>query len=127
MARGDHIFVHRRGYTHHGVDAGDGTVIHYTGRPWQRNHTAKVERWTLDKFAKGAEVHCISGDDPDLALRRAESRLGETNYNLATNNCEHFARWCVEGEARSPQVATVGIVGTLALVGVLCWWVKRDV
>ncbi len=126
MARGDHLWVRRRGYTHHGVDAGDGTVIHYTGQPWRRNHTAKVERWTLEQFAKGSPVNVISGDDPDAAMVRAESRLGESSYNLVTNNCEHFARWCVEGEPRSPQVATVGICTTLALVGVLCWWVKRD-
>lgn len=126
MAKGDHVWVKRRGYTHHGVDAGDGTVIHYTGNPWQRNSAAKVERWTTEKFSKGAPLNYIGGEDPDAAIRRAESRLGEARYNLVTNNCEHFARWCVEGEPRSPQVATAGIVTSLALVGLLCWWVKRD-
>ena len=32
--------------------------------------------------------------DPDEVIRRAVSRLGEKGYNPATNNCEHFARWC---------------------------------
>lgn len=125
MVRGDHLIAHRKGYTHHGVDCGDGTVIHFTGTPlnWRQ---AKIERWTYDQFAKGRPVIAISGDSPELAVQRAESRLGEGGYNLATNNCEHFARWCVEGEQRSPQVATVGIITTFALVGALCWWVKRD-
>ena len=123
MAKGDHIWVQRRGYTHHGVDAGDGTVIHYTGTPWKR--TGPIERWTLEKFAKGAPVNFVGGDDPDVALERAESRIGEDSYNLATNNCEHFARWCVEGDPRSPQVATVGVCTTLLAVGVFCWFYAR--
>lgn len=128
MAKGDHLWVKRRGYTHHGIDAGDGTVLHYAGYPWQRNVTAKVERTTWDKFAKGAPVNVceVSGDvNRDAVVQRAESRLGEQKYNLITNNCEHFARWCVEGEERSTQVATVGVCTVLLGVGALCWWYKR--
>ncbi|MFN3326267.1 MAG: lecithin retinol acyltransferase family protein [Bryobacteraceae bacterium] len=36
MARSDHIFCRRFGYTHHGIDAGDGTVTHYTGERGQK-------------------------------------------------------------------------------------------
>jgi hypothetical protein len=129
VAKGDHIWVRRRGYTHHGIDAGDGTVLHYAGYPGLRNANAKIERTTLGQFAKGGEVQRfeVGGDtDPDTVIQRAESRLGEKAYNLATNNCEHFARWCVEGESRSPQVATVGVCTTLLGVAVLCWWVKRE-
>ena len=32
------------------------------------------------------------------------SRLGEQNYNLLFNNCEHFATWCKTGRHRSVQV-----------------------
>ncbi len=125
MARGDHIIAKRRGYTHHGVDCGDGSVIHFAGYPGQRNKTAKVERWTLDKFKRDSELSFISGDNPDSAIARAESRIGEGGYNLVTNNCEHFARWCVEGEHRSPQVTTVGIVTSIAAVWGVAWLVKR--
>jgi hypothetical protein len=31
-------------------------------------------------------------------------RLGEQNYNLLFNNCEHFAHWCKTGRHRSSQV-----------------------
>ena len=31
-------------------------------------------------------------------------RLGEEEYNLITNNCEHFAMWCKTGESVSCQV-----------------------
>lgn len=38
------------------------------------------------------------------AVQRARSRLGEENYNLVTNNCEHFAMWCRTGIQESSQV-----------------------
>ena len=41
---------------------------------------------------------------PEETVRRAESRLGEKNYNIATNNCEHFAIWCKTGNSESTQV-----------------------
>jgi len=39
-----------------------------------------------------------------VTLRRAMGRLGEQNYNLLFNNCEHFAHWCKTGRHRSAQV-----------------------
>jgi hypothetical protein len=56
MAAGDHIAVLRRRwfyiirYWHHGIDVGDGTVIHLTG-PSKKN--AEVTRTSLEEFLKG--------------------------------------------------------------------------
>ncbi|MEX3916394.1 lecithin retinol acyltransferase family protein [Paraburkholderia sp. BR10872] len=36
--------------------------------------------------------------------RRAASRLGEQDYRLLTNNCEHLCMWCVAGHGKSDQV-----------------------
>jgi hypothetical protein len=36
MAKADHVYVRRTGYTHHGIDMGDGTVIHCMGAPGQK-------------------------------------------------------------------------------------------
>ena len=41
---------------------------------------------------------------PEETVARAESRLGERHYNIATNNCEHFAIWCKTGVSESTQV-----------------------
>ena len=41
---------------------------------------------------------------PEETIKRAYSRIGETRYNLLTNNCEHFALWCKTGIAMSSQV-----------------------
>lgn len=56
MARGDHIYVRRYGgtYAHHGIDAGDGTVIHYMSSHWMTPRV--VRRTSLEKFARGDEV-----------------------------------------------------------------------
>lgn len=41
---------------------------------------------------------------PEETVQRAESRLGERDYNIATNNCEHFAIWCKTGVSESTQI-----------------------
>lgn len=40
---------------------------------------------------------------PDEIVRRAMSEIGRTDYDLFTNNCEHFATWCRYGIAISLQ------------------------
>jgi hypothetical protein len=106
MARGDHIFVKRLGYSHHGIDTGDGTVIHYTGEVGQKAGAA-VRQTVIAEFASGAQIQVREYgqcDRPDKVIRRAERRLTEAKYNLAFNNCEHFATWCKTGRHRSEQV-----------------------
>ena len=41
---------------------------------------------------------------PEETVERARSRLGERNYNLIFNNCEHFAVWCKTNISESYQV-----------------------
>ena len=41
---------------------------------------------------------------PEETVQRAKTRLGETSYNLFTNNCEHFVIWCKTGVSESLQV-----------------------
>ncbi|MDQ8044274.1 MAG: lecithin retinol acyltransferase family protein [Patulibacter sp.] len=137
MARGEHIYVRRRGvYTHHGVDAGDGTVIHFTGEPGSKRHAA-IARTPIEEFLSGGECRVRrygARDDADVTIARAESQLDATGYHLAINNCEHFATWCCTGRKASEQVrgatsltahgavaggtfaASTGIVGSMGLV-----------
>jgi hypothetical protein len=109
MARADHIYVLCLlpvPFQHHGIDCGDGTVIHYTGKLGS-NQDPEVKREPLSTFSGGAAVLVVaysSAHSPDEVLRRAESRLGEKSYNLVWNNCEHFARWCKTGDHVSEQV-----------------------
>lgn len=74
MARGDHIWVTRPlGYTHHGIDCGDRTVIHFTGEPGKKSD-ASVSRTTMDEFALDSIVHLreySDSDTPDVVIQRA--------------------------------------------------------
>ena len=94
-------------YQHHGIDCGDGTVIHY-----RKVGTATVTRTSTDAFAQGQPVYVLARSVafiPDVVVERAESRLGEQRYNLFFNNCEHFANWCKTGENVSPQLYEFGL------------------
>ena len=106
MARGDHIRARRQGYWHHGIDCGDGTVIHYTGE-LLHHRNASVRRTTMAEFAKGGKIEAVAHEThhaPEAVIERAESRRGEAGYHLLANNCEHFAEWCMTGSAESSQV-----------------------
>src|SRR3954468_7706967 len=102
MEKGDHLIAPRRGYRHHGVYVGNGRVIHYAGfKQWLS--IGPVEEISLDEFAAGRAV-TVAGSGGEQAGARARSRLGENRYRFFTNNCEHFAEWCISGLSRSLQV-----------------------
>ena len=105
MAAADHLQVPRQHglFLHHGIDLGDGTVAHYLeGR--------EILRSALDDFSQGQPVSVVPHTEcspQGVTLRRAMSRIGEQNYNLLFNNCEHFATWCKTGRHHSAQVNSV--------------------
>lgn len=116
MSAADHLQVPRRHglFQHHGIDLGDGTVAHYLeGR--------QILRSPREEFSRGQPLSVVpySHCSPvGVTLRRALARLGEQNYNLLFNNCEHFAHWCKTGRHRSLQVEQAlesGRQGALAL------------
>ena len=105
MATADHLQVPRRHglFNHHGIDLGDGTVAHYLeGREILRSPFADFSQGEVVSVTEHADASSVG-----VTLRRAMSRLGEQNYNLLFNNCEHFATWCKTGRHRSVQVDTV--------------------
>jgi len=104
---GAHLVTPRRGYTHHGIYAGDGIVIHYAGLS-RRIESGPVEEVPLGRFANAQPVmiRCrgpMPFDVPEV-VRRARSRLGENRYRLLSNNCEHFSEWAQFGLHRSAQI-----------------------
>lgn len=116
--RGDHLVVERGIYQHHGVDRGDGTVVHFAGPSQDKVHVS-VRIDTFDHFANGGVVWVrVYGKrlDPNETVWRAESMVGATSYHLVSNNCEHLASWCVTGAAESRQVERVTALGGTATV-----------
>src|SRR5450631_991740 len=104
---GAHLITPRRGYTHHGIYVGHGSVLHYAGLA--RNfRSGPVEEVPLERFANGrpifVECRSASALNGQEIVSRARSRLGENRYRLLTNNCEHFSEWSRFGTNRSPQV-----------------------
>lgn len=134
MARGDHIYVHCMGYSHHGIDLGDGNVIHFDFHPWQalsrklaKVRDPEIRKVTMEKFSQNRPVvvrRYHECDDVEAVIERAESRVGEKGYHLFENNCEHFASWCKTGESRSTQVddfreATVSTTKSIPTAAIL--------
>ena len=114
MALGDQIYVMRPlvgvagVYEHHGIDCGDGTVIHFH----KGEQGAEVKRTSREAFAQGSAIYgqrVTTAFLPSLVVARAESRLGDRDYDLLTRNCEHFATWCKTGRWESAQVARFGL------------------
>ena len=117
-------------YYHYAVYTGDNTVIHYSGDMGDFKGRKIVRYGSMEEFLDGKKeffelVFPQSHQKPDREPRyetqkiryklyspeetvaRAKSRLGEDKYNLAFNNCEHFAIWCKTGISESYQVKTV--------------------
>ena len=131
MAKGDHIKVKKVvrlkkpvrlktiGYWHHGIDCGDGTVIHF--------RHGLIKRTSMQYFLgrrrrKGIVVRHRYSFPADKVVARAEMCLGRKGYNLLFNNCEHFAHWCKTGRKRSKQVNKAayraGTAATTTAVGI---------
>jgi len=107
LAPGTHLATSRRGYVHHGIYVGAGMVVHYAGLS-RFLHSGPVEEVTIARFSRGRPVRIIESSEsrysPPEIVRRARSRLGENDYQVLRNNCEHFCNWCISGRSYSTQV-----------------------
>ncbi len=119
MAKADHIKVRRYWllYAHHGIDMGDGSVIHFTdrGKPVVAGDgfRPRIVQSPINEFLDGGELITVPHKSKtslptDETLRLAQEALEQPNkYNLVFNNCEHFANYCKTGSAKSSQVKRV--------------------
>ena len=75
----------------------------------------KIIKAPIEEFLRGGflEVRIYTKKElkkkfsNDLIIERALSKIGEGNYNLLYNNCEHFANFCVFGKKESKQVDNI--------------------
>ena len=125
MASGDRVRVERRlkrlpiRYMHHGIDVGDGTVVH--ARPDDAGRLfggGRIVRTSFAEFADGAPVDVVT--EPAAVFPREEivaralAHVGREGYCPVFDNCEHFATWCATGHWASRQIEAV--VATLGRV-----------
>jgi hypothetical protein len=120
LIQGDHVYVRRRGllYSHHGIYAGDGTVIHFKGIEKEKRDPAVIIT-DIDNFLNSGELRRRDYKrrlPHSETLRRARKHLLKNGYSLVFNNCEHFATYCATGKKRSLQVKRiVGIIATMTI------------
>ena len=117
IRQGDHIMWDRReGYGHHAivehVNPNDISVVHYNGpSPSSQKIKGKIVTEQLDPFGRQHGrpfvVDYTSSLPADTVIQKAKSKLGEVEYSLLLNNCEHFATWCKTGQHVSAQVMKV--------------------
>ena len=122
LQRADHIAFPRHSgtYWHHAIVKDIDTttneikVFEYsnTVRGCVKQNSSYPSRPGLAEVGRGTyqfkneTVYLIKHEqclDPDTVISRAESRLGENEYNPLTNNCEHFAVSCKVGKPSSEQ------------------------
>jgi hypothetical protein len=119
LAPGTHLVTSRRGYVHHGIYVGGGMVVHYAGLS-RFLRSGPVEEVTITRFSMGRAVRIIEYSEskysPQEIVLRARSRLGENEYQVLRNNCEHFCNWCISGRSRSTQVESPLAAALRALV-----------
>ena len=107
LKMGDHIYTDYGRCFHHGIYCGDDEVIHYV-------NGKRIDKTQLCKFAKKQRIHIKrhrKSFSQTRVVKRAKRRLGERNYNLAFNNCEHFANWCKTGKSRCKQGEQIILAG----------------
>ena len=121
---GDHIYVRRLLFSHHGIYAGDGNVIHYTGEEKEKKDPL-VRETIIEDFLKGGKLRRRNYKrhlPPSETLSPAKKHLSNNGYSITLNNCEHFATYCATGKKKSKQVRKVlgGFLGiTLAITGTI--------
>ena len=121
---GDHIYAYGFGfaYSHHGIYLGedDNEVIHFSQTQVQSR--CSITSCTLEEFCKGSQLrlvaynvsvaemlvkrrgtcHTEKSDTTEKVLDRARYYLNHPNewpqYDLISNNCEHFAFYCKTGK-----------------------------
>ena len=126
LQRGDIIFVNKGLYKHYGIYVGNNRVVHYSDKSSNFGLDIKVQEASLADFADGFEVKVCRLDpkkyklySADETIKRAHSRLGEKNYNLIFNNCEHFAVWCKTGISDSAQVHQAVTAAVVISIGAI--------
>jgi hypothetical protein len=102
LSIGSHLVTPRICYTHHGIYIGNQQVIHLTS-------ANTIEEVSLSDFTDGNGYDTQSFHSKfsrQEIIDRAKSRLGDSDYNVVFNNCEHFVSWCIHDKSISKQIRT---------------------
>jgi len=131
MYKGQHLYIKKASgtYTHHGLGLGDDRVIHYSGLADNFIDEGVIEEISLDEFSQGKEIdikpHIDRKYNLEATIIRAGLRMGEAQYHILHNNCEHFVEWCITGKHQSDQ-STRGKLLYSAGIGARALWGAKN-
>ncbi len=74
-----------------------------------KSETVQILKYSPKETVFGTEV----------IMKRANSKLGENNYNLFWNNCESFINWIIIGKTVSNQGRDAAIAGVVFLTALV--------
>jgi len=117
-------------YQHHGVGIDGGYVVHFN----KLSGKQVVHVAPFAEFSESSDVVIMEHEKryfPLWARNRAINMIGWRQYDLADNNCEHVASFCVTGDFKSKQVNAVktGVAVTAAIAAVgaaLAYFISRE-
>ena len=121
--RGEMVRVNRGKYCHYGICTAPDKIVHFAtpeGDGFDSPESAAVCETNLSGFAAGSFVECLelTRDERKFTFSAAETAnraiaaLGETGYDVLSNNCRHFANRCLYGNDNGPKEKHRGFLGT---------------
>ena len=114
---GAHIRVQMGEIYHHGIYIGNDEVVQF-GLPFtglQHASDVRVIKSHINEFLNNGFLEVRNFTKKEKKLKNSDeeivkialSRLGEGNYDILKNNCEHFANECVFNQKISTQVDAI--------------------
>jgi hypothetical protein len=105
---GDHIRVMTdTGYYHHAIYINDKEVIHFsTDNGFSiLSRDLEIKSTSINIFTFGETIEVKKYDKKEILAEKsvqiAKNMIGNKDYDLVFNNCEHFASFCITGKRKS--------------------------
>lgn len=109
MIFGDHIKVKLDSFYHHGIFVSDNEVIHFCsdGKFSILSKNLEIQSTSIEIFAQGKKIHVVDYTNrfiPEKTVEIARQSIGNSDYDLSYNNCEHFVTRCITGTKQSKTI-----------------------
>jgi len=109
MKFGDHIKVKLDSFYHHGIFVSDNEVIHFCseGKFSILSKNLEIQSTSIEVFAQGNKIQIVEYTDrynSEKTVQLARKSIGNKDYDLSYNNCEHFVTRCISGNKQSKTI-----------------------